>query len=79
MANELQYWHNGHPIIPGTTTVPDNLDYWSNGAPYTFIEISGTPSAATLKSINGLLLASVKSKDGLAKASIKSVNGLTTT
>jgi len=79
MANELQYWHNGHPIIPGTTSVPDGLDYWSSGSPYTFIEVSATPTTGTLKSVNGLLLTSIKSKDGLAIASIKSVNGLTTT
>jgi len=77
MANELKYWHDGHPIIPGTVAVPDELDYWSDGSPYTYIEIAA--STGTLKSMNGIALASIKSVSGIAIANIKSVNGLTAT
>jgi len=76
LLTELKHWKNGETTLPDDNANIKALKYWLNGEPYviTYTEAAG---GATLKSVNGLALASIKSINGLAMADCKSKNGLT--
>lgn len=47
---EIQYWHNGEPVLEDTSSSMKELKYWLNGEPYTVIDAAA--AAGTNMEIN---------------------------
>lgn len=73
----LLYWSHGFPVTGLNKTGNDTgtLDFWSHGFPLnTLVPAAG--GGSSIKTVEGLAIASVKTIDGLAIASVKTLEGL---
>lgn len=68
-------WDSGGTVGTGTVTITatSTNQYWGGGVAASFAPAGPTTS---IKTINGLAIASVKTVNGLSTASVKTVNGL---
>ena len=75
MADELETWKDGAPVLPVEDSSMLALKYWADGSPYvmTFVTAAG---GADIAKVNNIALASISKYNGIAKASVAKINGL---
>lgn len=75
MADELETWKDGAPVLPVESSSMLELKYWKDGAPYVMTFVSA--GAADIAKVNNIAIADVAKYNGIIKTAVAKINGLT--